>query len=53
MKFSDGVSFETSGSMRVEHEFDGYYVVGNGMFIPVGSYQEGLDLITAITSRKN
>ena len=41
LKFNDGVSFDTSGELRVERRHDGYYVVGNGMMCPVDSYEDG------------
>lgn len=41
MKFSDGMSFDTSGPLRVEHRSDGYYVVGGGMLMAVDTYEEG------------
>lgn len=44
MKFSDGVSFDTSGPYRVERRHDGYYFVGGGMLCPVNSREEGYDM---------
>ena len=41
LKFSDGMSFDTSGPLRVEHRSDGYYVVGNGRMFAVDTYEEG------------
>ncbi len=43
--FSDGMSFNTSGSMRLERRSDGLYVVGNHMLIPVQSREEGRKII--------
>ena len=34
IKFSDGMSFDTSGPMRITRRWDGYYVVGEGTLIP-------------------
>jgi len=51
LTFSDGVSFETDGKMRVERRFDGLYVVGGGMLCAVDSYQEGLDLIKHLNEK--
>jgi len=51
LNFSDGVSFETGGKLRIEHRFDGLYVVGGGMLCAVDSYQEGLDLIDSLTEK--
>ncbi len=50
MKFSDGMEFNTSGPLRVEHRSDGYYVVGNGMLMAVDTYEEGRKYIE---DRKN
>ena len=41
LKFSDGMSFDMSGPLRVECRSDGYYVVGKGMMFAVDSYEEG------------
>lgn len=35
LKFSDGEEFETSGKLRKEERKDGWYVLGQGMLIPV------------------
>ena len=48
MRFSDGMSFDTSGPLRVERRSDGYYVVGNGMLCPVDSYEDGQELIKSL-----
>ena len=45
LKFSDGMSFDTSGKLRVERRSDGLYVVGNGMLIPVNSIKEANEII--------
>lgn len=52
MRFNDGVSFDTSGALRVEKRHDGYYVVGEGMLCPVDSYQEGSDMIKQMNERR-
>jgi hypothetical protein len=44
LRFTDGVSFETSGKPRIEERFDGSYAVGNGMLIPVSSGDEAEEL---------
>jgi len=41
MRFSDGISFDTSGPLRLTRRKDGWYVVGNGMLCPVDSPGEG------------
>jgi hypothetical protein len=45
LKFSDGEEFDTSGPLRPEKRFDGWYVIGNGMLIPVDSREEALEYI--------
>jgi isopenicillin N synthase-like dioxygenase len=44
LEFDDGVTFETSGKMRVVKKFDGYYAVGRGMLMPAADFQEAIDL---------
>jgi hypothetical protein len=41
IEFSDGVSFDTDGPLRVERRRDGYYIVGEGFLAPVESSIEG------------
>lgn len=48
IRFSDGEEFDTSGPYRVEGLYDGYYVVGEGLIIPVGSREEGEALINQL-----
>ncbi|MCR4286209.1 MAG: hypothetical protein NUW00_04920 [Candidatus Kaiserbacteria bacterium] len=45
LKFTDGMSFDTQGSLRVCRRSDGFYVIGNGMMIPVDSREEGQKII--------
>lgn len=52
LKFSDGVEFETSGNLRVESRKDGLSVVGNGMLMPVSSYEEGSSYIKEVSNKK-
>ena len=40
IKFSDGMSFDTSGPLRVEHRIDGWYVVGEGMLCPMNDRED-------------
>jgi len=40
LRFSDGVSLDTSGPLRCERKRDGWYVLGNGMSIPMDSYED-------------
>ena len=45
LKFSDGMTFNLSGSLRVELRSDGYYVVGQGMMMAVDTFDEGQEYI--------
>jgi hypothetical protein len=40
LKFSDGESFDTSGPLRKEKRYDGWYVLGEGKLIPANDEQE-------------
>jgi len=40
LRFNDGVNIPTSGTLRPHRARDGWYVVGGGMSIPVGSREE-------------
>jgi hypothetical protein len=51
LRFSDGVSFDTDGAMRVEYRSDGYYVVGEGWLIPVDSHEAGKKYIADRAAR--
>ncbi len=44
MRFNDGVVIRTDGELRIVRRFDGYYLVGRGMCIPVESYEAGVEL---------
>ena len=45
MRFSDGMTFDTSGPLRTVRKSDGLYVVGSGMLLPVNDYAEANELI--------
>jgi hypothetical protein len=51
LRFTDGIELETSGYYRVEHRRDGYYVLGGGLSIPVGSHAEGLEEVARLSAR--
>jgi hypothetical protein len=40
LRFSDGEEFDLSGEMRAELRYDGWYVVGGNVLIPVKSEEE-------------
>ena len=50
LRFSDGINIETSGPLRVLRLPDGYYVVGNGMLIPVADRAEAREVIEEMTN---
>jgi hypothetical protein len=50
LKFTDGETFDTSGELRKEKRYDGWYVLGQGMLIPVQDEEEADKVIN---SRKN
>ena len=41
INFNDGMTFDTSGPLRVVKKRDGYYVLGEGMLMPVDSREDG------------
>ena len=48
LKFSDGMVIHTHGPLRTVEFSDGWYVVGKGKLIPVGSEIEGIELLRAL-----
>ena len=50
LKFSDGMIIHTHGQLRTVEFSDGWYVVGEGKLIPVGSEIEGIELLTRLSS---
>jgi hypothetical protein len=51
LNFNDGVSIDTSGKLRPLHLTDGWYVVGNGMLVPVKDLVEAKALIAKMTKK--
>jgi len=45
LRFNDGMNFDTTGPLRITRRRDGYYVIGEGMLIPVDSREEGKETI--------
>jgi hypothetical protein len=45
LRFSDGITIDTTGALRILTLNDGPYVVGEGMLIPVSTKDEGLRII--------
>ena len=51
LRFNDGIEIDTEGPLRLLKLEDGYYVVGEGMCIPVEGVQEGINLIKELKKR--
>ena len=43
IKFSDGINVDTNGPLRPLKLPDGWYVVGEGMLVPMGSQEEAVE----------
>lgn len=52
IKFSDGMEFNTQGELHTEKRKDGWYVVGNGMLIPVETKEEGEETIRKLKDKQ-
>ena len=52
LRFSDGITMDTSGELRLKEEYDGWYVLGEGMMIPVNSREEGIEYIEQRKAKK-
>ena len=50
IRFSDGLEIDETGDYRVISEFDGLYVVGNGLLCAVNTREEGETLIRQLQS---
>ena len=46
LKFSDGMTFDLSGELRVELRSDGYYVLGQGMMMAVDTLEQGQEYVS-------
>lgn len=53
IRFNDGMEFDTSGPLRLTHRSDGWYVVGQGMLIPVNDPKEGREIIAEEEKQTN
>lgn len=51
LRFSDGVTIDTSGKLRTLELADGWYVVGEGKLIPVKDKEEAKSLIKMMTEK--
>ena len=48
--FSDGITIDRSGTLRIIKKIDGYYVIGRGLSCPVASIKEGHEVIAMLES---
>lgn len=49
LRFTDGEIFDTSGPIRKEERYDGWYVLGDGRMIPVRDEEEADIVIKRLT----
>jgi hypothetical protein len=47
-KFKNETTPNINGELRTVEESDGWYVVGEGLYIPISSEDEGIQLIREI-----
>ncbi len=52
MRFSDGVTMNTDGPLRITRRHDGLYVVGEGMLMAIDTAEEGQEFIRKSNERK-
>jgi len=52
LRFNDGVNIDTSGPLRTLRLKDGYYVVGQGMCIPVANREEAKKVIAEMETQR-
>lgn len=45
LRFSDGEQFDTSGELRIERTFSGWYVCGWNSLVPVNGVEEARETI--------
>ena len=50
LRFNDGITIDTSGTLRIIKKVDGYYVIGRGLSCPVSSIKEGHEVIAMLQS---
>mgnify|MGYP000418321101 CR=1 FL=1 len=50
LRFDDGIEIDTSGELRLLELYDGWYVVGEGRLIPVKDEEEGVEIISILSS---
>ena len=53
IRFNDGMTFDTSGELRVTRRSDGWYVVGHGILCPVDDRKDGEKLIADMQKERS
>lgn len=53
LRFSDGMTFNTTGPLHLTRRSDGWYVCGNGFLMAVKDVEEGLEIIKKIKGEDN
>jgi ribosomal protein L36 len=52
IRFSDGEVFDTDCKLQIIRRYDGLYVIGQGMLIPISTREEGRQIIEDMQSKK-
>jgi len=52
LHFTDGLSFDVQGPLRIERRSDGYYVLGQGLMVPVDDPDDGAELIEELRHKR-
>ena len=52
LTFSDGMTFNMDGPLRLTRRSDGWHVVGEGMLIPIRDAAEGREIIEDMKKSK-
>ena len=52
LRFTDGEEFDTSGPLRKEERYDGWYIIGENTLIPIESEDAADSFISYIITKK-
>ena len=52
LRFTDGEEFDTTGPLRKEERYDGWYVIGENMLVPIESEEAADSYISYIIAKK-
>ncbi len=52
LTFSDGETFDTSVELQLTHRKDGWYVIGEGLLIPVVDIDKGRTMLKQIKEER-